>query len=82
MCTKEVRDTILDSRALVDAIRDSPAWLDIAPCLYFDLLVRHALHRCGLDDRGLSDYAASVLVEFSRYGRPGAFTIDPAGSMP
>lgn len=66
----------------LDSLLDDPRTLNailtqdhaVAPALVFYLLVRHALLESGVDDRGLADYVAALLVEFGREDR--AFRID------
>ncbi|MDA0348498.1 MAG: hypothetical protein O3C43_16150 [Verrucomicrobia bacterium] len=65
----EVLDSILDQEILFKAVQDKSLTLEISPHLYFYLLVRQTLLNAGVDDKGLSDYVASLLVDFTREDR-------------
>ena len=65
----EARDAILDHPRLVEAILATGATLRISPQFYFYVLIRHVLKRSGLNDRGVSDYVASLLETFSQTAR-------------
>jgi hypothetical protein len=67
------RDAVLDHEGLAARLADDGTCLKVSPNLYFYVLVRRALKRRGLEDRGVADYVASVLVAFSaRRPMPGA----------
>lgn len=59
-------DSILDQPALFEAVQDNSRTLKISQHLYFYLLVRQALLEASIDDRDLTDYVASLLVDFAR----------------
>ena len=61
---KDVLNQLLDSRKLFQVVIESPKQLSISPDLYFYILVRQALLKVSLDDRGISDYVASILRLF------------------
>ena len=65
LADEETRDLILDDEALVHAVLERRNCLRISTHFYFYVLVRHAFRRSGLNDRGMADYVASVLAEFS-----------------
>jgi hypothetical protein len=65
----EARDSILDSPRLFQTILERGAPLSISPQLYFYILIRHVLKETGLNDRGVSDYVASLLETFSQTAR-------------
>ena len=65
----EARDSILDHPRLVEAILAPGATLRISPQFYFYILIRHVLKRTGLTDRGVTDYVASLLENFSHTAR-------------
>jgi hypothetical protein len=65
----EIRDTILDDPVLFKTVLEHGAPLTISPQLYFYILVRHVLKETGLNDRGMSDYVASLLERFSHTAR-------------
>lgn len=65
----ESLDILLDDERLFKTILKSPRYLRISPRLYFYLLVRRALLYVKIDDRNLSDYIASLLVEYARSER-------------
>jgi hypothetical protein len=67
----EVLDSILDQEELFKAVQDRTQTLQISPHLYFYLLVRKTLLGANLDDRELTDYVASVLVDFCREDKEG-----------
>jgi len=62
----EARDAILDDPRLFQTVLEHGAPLTISPQLYFYILVRHVLKQTGLNDRGTSDYVASLLEKFSQ----------------
>lgn len=64
-----LRDQMLDDEHLVCAIQDTPRLVNISSCLYFYVLVRHCFMRRGIDDRGVADYVAELLAEFSELSR-------------
>lgn len=65
----EARDSILDHPRLVESILGDDAPLRISPQCYFYILIRHVLKETGLNDRGLCDYVASMLENFSQTAR-------------
>ncbi len=66
---EEARDSILDHPRLFQTILEDGAPLSISPQLYFYILIRHVLKETGLNDRGMSDYVASLLERFSQTAR-------------
>ncbi|HEV7866136.1 MAG TPA: hypothetical protein VGO90_00540 [Chthoniobacteraceae bacterium] len=65
----DTRDSILDHPRLVESVLERQASLSISPQLYFYILIRHVLKETGLNDRGVSDYLASLLETFSQTAR-------------
>ncbi len=65
----EARDAILDDPRLVETVLAGDSPLSISPQLYFYVLIRHVLNETGLNDRGVSDYLASLLERFSQTAR-------------
>jgi hypothetical protein len=65
----DARDAILDDPRLVQSVLVDGAPLSISPQLYFYVLIRHVLKETGLNDRGMSDYLASLLERFSQTAR-------------
>jgi len=65
----EARDAILDDPRLVQSVLSGDTPLTISPQLYFYVLIRHVLNETGLNDRGVSDYLASLLERFSQTAR-------------
>jgi hypothetical protein len=63
---EDARDSILDHPRLFETILEEGAPLNISPQLYFYILIRHVLKETGLNDRGVSDYVASLLERFSK----------------
>jgi hypothetical protein len=59
------RDLILDDEKLFHALLEQRGCLRVSSHFYFYVLVRTVLHRSGIDDRGVADYVAEVLTEFS-----------------
>lgn len=72
----EIRDSILDSDTLFQAILEDGAPLHISPQCYFYVLLRHVFKEHGLGSRDTCDYLASLLETFSRTERMRA----PAGA--
>lgn len=62
----EIRDTILDSDTLFQAVLENGAPLHISPQCYFYVLLRHVLKEHGIISRETCDYLASLLEAFSR----------------
>ncbi len=65
----EARDSILDHPRLFQTILERGEPLSISPQLYFYILSRHVLKETGINDRGMSDYVASLLETFSQTAR-------------
>jgi hypothetical protein len=65
----EARDALLDNPRLFETVLEHGAPLSISPQLYFYILIRHVLKETGLNDRGVSDYVASLLERFSHTAR-------------
>ena len=65
----EMRDTILDSDHLFQAVLQGDAQLHISPQCYFYVLLRHVLKDRGIVNRETCDYLASLLETFSRTER-------------
>jgi hypothetical protein len=61
----ESRDLILDDEKLFHALLEQTGCLRVSSHFYFYILVRNVLRRAGIDDRGVADYVAEVLTEFS-----------------
>ena len=72
----EIRDTILDSDTLFQAILEDGAPLHISPQCYFYVLLRHVFKEHDIGSRDTCDYLASLLETFSRTERMRA----PAGA--
>ena len=66
LADEETRDLILDDETLTRAVLENTNCLRISTHFYFYLLVRQVFRRTGLNDRGVADYVAEVLSEFSR----------------
>jgi hypothetical protein len=65
----EMRDAILDSDSLFQAVLEADAQLRISPQCYFYILLRHVLKERGIANRETCDYLASLLETFSRTER-------------
>ena len=65
----EARDLILDNEKLFHALLEQTGCLRVSSHFYFYILVRNVLRRVGIEDRGVADYVAEVLTEFSRNER-------------
>lgn len=68
----ESRDSVLDHDQLASAIVSQSGQLSISAQLYFYVLSRRVLRQAGLEERGLADYVASLLEQFSRTSRLSA----------
>ena len=66
---EESRDLILDDETLLRAVLEHRRCLRISAHFYFYVLVRQVFRRSGLMERGVADYVAEVLTEFSRLDR-------------
>jgi hypothetical protein len=61
------RDFILDDEHLFRALLEQRGCLRISNRLYFFVIVRHVLKNAGIEDRGVADYTAEMLAEYSDY---------------
>lgn len=61
-------DALLDDPRTFNAFLSGREFSTAPPTLVFYLLVRHALLEDGMDDRGLADYLAALLLTFGRVG--------------
>jgi hypothetical protein len=62
-------DVILDDPRTLNALLAGREFSSAPPELVFYVLVRHALLEDGINDRGLADYLAALLIAFGRGGR-------------
>jgi hypothetical protein len=63
----ETRDSVLDDENLFRAVIEHRGCLRISNRLYFFVIVRHVLKEAGIDDRGVADYTAEMLAEYSDF---------------
>lgn len=66
---EEVRDDLLDHPRLLSYIISHRHHINISLSLFFYVMVRHALRQYQIDDRTVTDYVASLLVEFPSTAR-------------
>src|SRR6266478_10085197 len=66
---EESRDLILDNEDLLRAVLEHRSCLRISTHFYFYILVRQVFRRSRIMERGVADYVAEVLSEFSRLER-------------
>jgi len=66
---EESRDLILDDEDLLRAVLEHRSCLRISTHFYFYILVRQVFRRSLIMERGVADYVAEVLTEFSRLER-------------
>jgi len=66
---EESRDLILDDEDLLRAVLEHRSCLRISTHFYFYILVRQVFRRSRIMERGVADYVAEVLTEFSRLER-------------
>lgn len=66
---REIRDSILDNKLLIQAIRDPARREEISSTLYFYIIVRDCFLRQGIDSRELADYVADMLAVFCNHER-------------
>src|SRR5688500_760830 len=62
-------DAILDDPRTLNALLAGRQFSSARPELVFYVLVRHALLEDGINDRGLADYLAALVLTFGREGR-------------
>jgi hypothetical protein len=62
-------DAILDDPRTLNALLDGREFSTARPELVFYVLIRHALLEDGINDRGLADYLAALVLTFGRGGR-------------
>jgi hypothetical protein len=67
LADSETRDFILDDEKLFRALLEMRGCLRISNRLYFYVIVRHVLKEAGIDDRGVADYTAELLAEYSDF---------------
>lgn len=63
LCDLEIRNKMLDTRKVLNAVLELNSILTISAYLYFYVLVRHIFLKQGIDERVLADYVATLLVE-------------------
>lgn len=68
---------MLDLKELLRALLDSTSALGVSPAFYFYVLVRHSFLDAGIEDPGLADYVAGVIVQ-----RLASDSGDPLRSLP
>jgi hypothetical protein len=66
---EESRDLILDDEDLLRAVLEHRSCLRISTHFYFYILVRQVFRRSRIMERGVADYVAEVLSEFSQLER-------------
>src|SRR5256885_7470634 len=66
---EESRDIILDDEDLLHAVLEHRSCLRTSTHFYFYILVRQVFRRSRIMERGVADYVAEVLREFSRLER-------------
>ncbi len=66
---EDSRDLILDDEDLLRAVLEHRSCLRISTHFYFYILVRQVFRRSRILERGVADYVAEVLSEFSRIER-------------
>ena len=69
LADEESRDLILDDEALLHAVLEHRSCLQISTHFYFYILVRQVFRRAKINERGVADYVAEVLSEFSQIER-------------
>jgi hypothetical protein len=62
-------DGVLDAAELLERLLAVRTMLVPSEALFFYVLVRHTLREAGIDDRELTDYLASMLLDFGRRDR-------------
>jgi hypothetical protein len=62
-------DAILDDPRTLNALLAGPQFSTARPELIFYVLIRHALLEDGINDRGMADYMAALILTFGREGR-------------
>jgi hypothetical protein len=62
-------DPLLDAPDLLERLLTVRTMLVPSEALFFYVLVRHALRGAGIDDRDLTDYLATLLLEFGQGDR-------------
>jgi len=66
---EETRDLILDDEKLYRAILENRGCLRVSNRLYFFVIVRSVLRKAGIEDRGVADYTAELLAQYSQQDR-------------
>lgn len=62
-------DSILDDPRLPRALLRNPRGACASFALFAYVMIRHALRRAGVEDRGLADYVTAVVVHFGNHRR-------------
>jgi hypothetical protein len=65
----ETRDLILDDDKLFRALLENSGCLRVSNRLYFFVIVRNVLKKAGIEDRGVADYTAELLAQYSQSDR-------------
>lgn len=69
LVAEDTRDQILDDEHLYRSLLENRNCLPVSDHFYFFVIVRHVLREAGIEDRGVADYVAELLCEFSRQER-------------
>jgi hypothetical protein len=69
LADEETRDLILDDEKLLRAILENRGCLRVSNRLYFYVIVRNVLCKAGIEDRGVADYTAELLAQYSQQDR-------------
>jgi hypothetical protein len=65
----DTRDLILDDEKLFRALLENRGCLRVSHRLYFFVIVRNVLRKAGIEDRGVADYTAELLAQYSQQER-------------
>ena len=63
--SEDERDRLLDDPAIYHALLESPDQLSVSLRFYFYILVRKTLREAGLDHRGIADYIATLMSDWT-----------------
>ena len=69
LADEETRDMILDDEQLFRALLENHGCLRVSNRLYFYVIVRNVLRKAGVEDRGVADYTAELLAQYSQQDR-------------
>jgi hypothetical protein len=66
---KDFMDRLLERDEIFNRMVEEKKFMEISPYFYFYIMIRHGFKCSGIDNREVSDYIATLLVEFAERER-------------